>query len=182
MVWKRIASPSRAAAACSSSATRGAAATSICREARVNTLNSSTPARTAIAPMMINAKLRINRSVRRIIFSVSRTRCSVLHAAAQSRDRNKHRRLLRPRLCSAPLRKSYALRCVRGTGVLFGVRAGDAFEDQLVGVFGVSPAQHLHPLALFQVLVVLEKMLDLLQRDFRQVAIGLHLVVALRQL
>src|SRR3954452_12877045 len=33
---------------------------------------------------------------------VSRTRCSVLHAAAQSRDRTEHRPLLRPRLCSAP--------------------------------------------------------------------------------
>src|SRR3978361_761473 len=36
-------------------------------------------------------------------------------AASQSRDRTKYRRSLRPRLCSAPLRKSYALRCVRGT-------------------------------------------------------------------
>jgi hypothetical protein len=26
---------------------------------------------------------------------------------------------LRPRLCSAPLRKSYALRCVRGTSFYF---------------------------------------------------------------
>ncbi len=46
---------------------------------------------------------------------VSRTRCGILHAAPQSRDRTKHRRSQRPRLCSAPLRKSYALRCVRGT-------------------------------------------------------------------
>jgi hypothetical protein len=46
---------------------------------------------------------------------VSRTRCGILHAAPQSRDRTKHRRQLRPRLCSAPLRKGYALRCVRGT-------------------------------------------------------------------
>jgi hypothetical protein len=45
---------------------------------------------------------------------VSRTRCGILHAAPQSRDRTKHRRPLRPRLCSAPLRKGYALRCVRG--------------------------------------------------------------------
>src|SRR4051794_13984755 len=36
---------------------------------------------------------------------MSRTRCSVLHAAAQSRDRPRHRRLVRPRLCSAPLRE-----------------------------------------------------------------------------
>src|SRR5438128_388251 len=36
---------------------------------------------------------------------VSRTRCSVLHAAPQSRDRTKHRVLLRPRLSSAPRRE-----------------------------------------------------------------------------
>jgi hypothetical protein len=49
---------------------------------------------------------------------VSRTRCGILHAAAQSRDRTRHRRSLRPRLSNAPLRKSYALRCVRGTNAL----------------------------------------------------------------
>jgi len=49
--------------------------------------------------------------------------------APQSRDRTKRRRSLRPRLCSAPLRKSHsasktrvnalmALRCVRGTRLL----------------------------------------------------------------
>jgi hypothetical protein len=37
------------------------------------------------------------------------------HDASQNRDRTKRRRSLRPRLCSAPLRKCYALRCVRGT-------------------------------------------------------------------
>ncbi|HEV7879619.1 hypothetical protein [Bradyrhizobium sp.] len=36
---------------------------------------------------------------------VSRTRCGVLHAAPQSRDRTKRRRLLRPRLSSAPRRE-----------------------------------------------------------------------------
>src|SRR4051794_39778399 len=36
---------------------------------------------------------------------VSRTRCGILHAAPQSRDRTKHRRSLRPRLCSAPRRE-----------------------------------------------------------------------------
>jgi hypothetical protein len=35
-------------------------------------------------------------------------------AASQNRDRTKRRRPLRPRLCSAPLRKGYALHCVRG--------------------------------------------------------------------
>src|SRR3954466_11478811 len=37
--------------------------------------------------------------------AVSRTRCGILHAAPQSRDRTKRRRSLRPRLCSAPRRK-----------------------------------------------------------------------------
>src|SRR5207237_44048 len=41
-------------------------------------------------------------------------RTSPRHASL-NRDRTKHRRSLRPRLCSAPLRKSYALRYVRGT-------------------------------------------------------------------
>src|SRR6202040_561898 len=39
-----------------------------------------------------------------------RTRCSVLHAAAQSRDRTKHRSPQRPRLCSA-LRREGAAHC-----------------------------------------------------------------------
>src|ERR1700733_10769551 len=55
---------------------------------------------------------------RRLEAVVSRTRCGILHAAPQSRDRTKHQRSLRPRLCSAPLRKGYALRCVRGTTVM----------------------------------------------------------------
>src|ERR1700710_1671909 len=50
---------------------------------------------------------------------VSRARCSALRAASQNRDRAKHRRSLRPRLCSAPLRKCCALRCVRGTSELY---------------------------------------------------------------
>src|SRR4051794_16410553 len=36
---------------------------------------------------------------------VSRTRCGILHAAAQNRDRTRRRTSLRPRLCSAPLRE-----------------------------------------------------------------------------
>jgi hypothetical protein len=51
-------------------------------------------------------------------------------AASQNRDRTKHRRPLRPRLCSAPLRKGHsasktrvnalmALRCLRDTQVYF---------------------------------------------------------------
>jgi short-subunit dehydrogenase len=37
---------------------------------------------------------------------VSRARCSALRAASQNRDRTKHRRSVRPRLCSAPFRKN----------------------------------------------------------------------------
>jgi hypothetical protein len=49
-------------------------------------------------------------------------------AAPQSRDRHERKRLVRPRLCSAPLRKSYALRCVRGTNERYAmnIRAADA--------------------------------------------------------
>src|SRR4051812_11721261 len=36
---------------------------------------------------------------------VSRTRCGILHAAAQSRDRNKAQRLVRSRFCEAALRE-----------------------------------------------------------------------------
>src|SRR3954471_22993285 len=50
---------------------------------------------------------------------VSRTRCSVLHAAAQSRDRTKRRALLRPRLCSAPGREEAARCAASGARELF---------------------------------------------------------------
>jgi hypothetical protein len=52
---------------------------------------------------------------RRLQTFVSRARCGFLHAAPQNRDRTEHRRLLRPRLCSAPLRKNYALHRARDT-------------------------------------------------------------------
>src|SRR6185295_19693482 len=62
------------------------------------------------------------------------------------------------------------------------LRPLDAFQDQPVGVLGAAPAQHLHPLALFEILVVLEEVLDLLQRDVGKVAVRPDLVVALGQL
>jgi hypothetical protein len=46
---------------------------------------------------------------------VSRTRCSVLHDAPQSRDPKTHSIKLGPRISSAPRRKSGALRSIRGT-------------------------------------------------------------------
>src|SRR3984893_18742788 len=55
---------------------------------------------------------------------------------------------LRPRLCSAPLRKGYALRCVRGTVKLLRrtrwpcrcrrVRAAEAQYEAGAGVFGIA--------------------------------------------
>jgi hypothetical protein len=49
---------------------------------------------------------------------VSRTRCSVLHAAPQSRDPPQHHIRHGPRISSAPRRKGGALRSIRGTFTL----------------------------------------------------------------
>jgi hypothetical protein len=46
---------------------------------------------------------------------VSRTRCSALYAAPQSRDPQQSERHDGPRISSAPRRKCGALRCIRGT-------------------------------------------------------------------
>src|SRR5688572_13494041 len=54
----------------------------------------------------------------------------------------------------------------------------DAFQDQLMRVGGVAPAHHLDPFVRLQILVVLEEVLDLLQRDLGQIAVGLHPVIA----
>ena len=51
-----------------------------------------------------------------------------------------------------------------------------------MGVLGVAPAQHLDPFAGLEILVVLEEVLDLLQRDVGEVAVVFDLVVALGQL
>ena len=40
----------------------------------------------------------------------------------------------------------------------------DAFEHELARLFGVAPADDLHPLAGLQILVVGEEVLDLMQR------------------
>jgi len=49
--------------------------------------------------------------------SLSRTRCSVLHAAAQSRDRHKHRPVYGPGLAAHHAVKNGVLRYVRGTNL-----------------------------------------------------------------
>ena len=46
---------------------------------------------------------------------------------------------------------------------------------------GAAPADHFHPLAGLEILVVLEEVPDLLQRDVGQVAVGFDAVVTLRQ-
>src|SRR4051794_11158184 len=56
------------------------------------------------AVIKLAAKIDDFHEVLRVL--VSRTRCGILHAAPLSGERTKHRRLLRPRLCSAPLRKA----------------------------------------------------------------------------
>src|SRR5690349_1470000 len=86
--------------------------------------------------------------------------------------------LCRDRRCANAPRLSQAMTV---TARLLLLCAFDAFEDQLVGVLGAAPAQHLHPFALFEILVVLEEVLDLLQGDVGQVAVGPDLVVALGQ-
>src|SRR6187200_1914658 len=65
--------------------------------------------------------------------------------------------------------------------LLLPLRPFDAFDDQPLGVVGIAPAQHLDPFAGFEILVVLEEVLDLLQRDVGKVVVVLHLVIALRQ-
>jgi hypothetical protein len=62
------------------------------------------------------------------------------------------------------------------------LRPFDAFHDQPEGVLCAAPAQHLDPFAGFEILVMLEEVLDLLQRDIGEVAVGFDLVVALGQL
>src|SRR3954468_8120069 len=57
-------------------------------------------------------------------------------------------------------------------------RAGDALHDDALGFRGVAPTEGLHPLALFEVLVMLEEMLDLLDGDLGEVGVVLDLIVA----
>ncbi len=53
----------------------------------------------------------------------------------------------------------------------------DRFQDDLLGGVDVHPVADLHPLAGFQILVVLEEVLDLLERDFRKIGVIGDLVV-----
>src|SRR6202521_4900097 len=57
-----------------------------------------------------------------------------------------------------------------------------ALEDETMRLLRTAPARHLDPLLRLEVLVVLEKMLDLLDRDLRKVDVGLHRVVAAGEL
>jgi hypothetical protein len=60
--------------------------------------------------------------------------------------------------------------------------AADTLGNQLVRILSSAPAQYFHPFSRLEVFVVLEEMLDLLQRDLGQVAVGPHFVITLRQL
>ena len=53
----------------------------------------------------------------------------------------------------------------------------------LVGAGGIGafPALDLDPFPALEVLVVVEEVLDLLRRDFRQVLVAVHVIVALGQ-
>src|SRR4029079_19615049 len=62
------------------------------------------------------------------------------------------------------------------------LRSLDGGADHRLGFGGLAPALHLHPLAGLQVLVVLEEVLHLLQRDLRQVGVVAHVLVALGEL
>ena len=56
----------------------------------------------------------------------------------------------------------------------------DRIADKLFRLFHITPADDLRPLAGFEILLVLKKVLDLLQRDSGQVSIGPHMLVVLR--
>src|SRR5947209_11287658 len=68
--------------------------------------------------------------------SVSRTRCGILHDAAQSRDRTNHQRFVRPRLCSAPRREERRAALRPGNGTALRIHrhvhrmAGDAVDQR----------------------------------------------------
>ena len=62
----------------------------------------------------------------------------------------------------------------------FGFVAIAALLDHLLGLSRVAPAHDPHPFPIFEVLVVLEEVLDLLERDRRQIRRLDHTVVALR--
>ena len=57
----------------------------------------------------------------------------------------------------------------------FCLRPVNAFHDQALGVFGAAPAEDLHPFVGLEILVVLEEVLDLLQRDIGKVVVVLTL-------
>src|ERR1700737_1288166 len=53
----------------------------------------------------------------------------------------------------------------------------DRAHDVVLGLVSISPACHLDPLAGFQVLIVLEEVLYLLDGDFRQVSVVVDLLI-----
>ncbi len=54
--------------------------------------------------------------------------------------------------------------------------------DEGAALGSIAPTQNLHPFAGFEILVVAEEMLDLIERDLRQIGIIVNLLVARREL
>src|SRR5690349_12408513 len=101
-------------------------------------------------------------------------------AAVRRRKRRRSRRSATAR-SEASGQVGARLRASRACALLL-LRSLDAFHDQRLRFRNVAPLQHLHPFAFLEILVVLEEMLDLLQRDLGKVAVVFHLVVALGEL
>src|SRR6185503_15438184 len=59
-----------------------------------------------------------------------------------------------------------------------GFSVGDACDDDSLGVGGGAPADDFDPLVVFQILVVLEEVLDLLDGDLGKLQVVVDLIVA----
>src|SRR5438093_1102666 len=121
-------------------------------------VNANTPARMTMTVIANSRMLRASRISRRMMLLSPRhcERSEAIHSTTSGR--------MDCFVAGAPLRKRFAF--VAGNDgdcevPLFLLRPLDAFQDQPVGVLGAAPAQHLHPFALFEILVVLEEVLDL---------------------
>src|SRR6266404_4553548 len=183
MVLKRIASASRVAAACASTAARGTAATRICREPWLTTLKASTAARMMIAAIAISRMLRMILISRRMdIPFVMAGHSRLKDGVASARLCPAIHVFLLDAIKDVDARHKAGHDEIRDKGAYFyslkllRLRPRDAFHDQFARVVGVAPAQHLDPFAGFEILVMFEEVLNLLQRDVGQVVVVLHLV------
>ena len=102
---------------------------------------------------------------------------ALLERTLAERDQQRLAQLLRKLLVSLEPQRSAAARrprravvASRGVARLLARRASDRLADRAARRRGVAPIADLHPLAFLEILVVLEEVLDLLQRDRRHVA------------